>query len=279
MILVTGATGNVGRNVVPGLLDAGAEVRALVRDPARAELPAGAEVVQGDLSRPETLAAALDGVGTVFLVWPFGTAAGAPPVLDLIERRARRVVYLSAFGTPDDGEPRPGELFHTAIERLVRRTRLAWTFVRPGGFAANTLGWAAQIRADGVVHWPYGGAGRSLIHEKDIAAVAVRVLTTDGHDGAAYELTGPEVLTQADQVRVIGEVLGRPTAWDELGRDEARRRMVAGGWDPAFTDGALSAWAAMVDRPEIVTRTVEEVTGRPARTFRTWVTDHADAFR
>jgi uncharacterized protein YbjT (DUF2867 family) len=278
MILVTGATGNVGRNVVTGLLERGTGVRALVRDPARANLPDGVEVVQGDLARPETLPAALDGVDAVFLVWPFATADAAPPVLAAIGAHTRRVVYLSAFGTPDDPEPRPGELFHTAMERLIRRSGLTWTFVRPGGFAANTLGWAASIRTDGNVQAPYGAAGRSLIHEKDIADVAVYALTTDGQDGAAYELTGPEVLTQAEQVRVIGEVVGRRTAWDEIGRDEALRRMLADGWSPAFAESALTAWAAMIDEPETVTDTVERVTGHPARTVRAWVADHADAF-
>lgn len=164
------------------------------------------------------------------------------------------------------------------VERLIERSGLEWTFVRSGGFAANTLMWADQVRK-GVVRWPYGEAGRSLIHERDIAAVAVRALTEDGHVGAKYPLTGPEVVSQADQVRIIGEAIGRPVRWEEISREAARQELVAAFGDVSFADGALDAWAGFVTQPEPVTTTVEEVTGRPARTFRQWAIDHASDFR
>lgn len=273
MILLTGATGKVGRNLVSELVEAGAPARALVRDPAAAGLPDGVDVVRGDLTRPETLAPALDGVDTVFLLWPFASADGAEPVLELIGKHAERIVYLSTADQPEDGE-----IFHGTIERLIRQSGLRWTFLRPGGFAANTLMWADQIRTGDVVRWPYGEAGRSLIDERDIAAAAAHVLTTDGHDGAAYHLTGPETLTQAAQVRVIGEVLGRDVRWEDLPPDQARRQLLDGGWPESFADAALAAWAGMVTAPEPVTGTVERLTGRPPRTFRTWAADHAAAF-
>ncbi|MEV7008813.1 NAD(P)H-binding protein [Streptosporangium sp. NPDC051022] len=281
MILVTGATGNVGRSLVSQLRNAGVAVRALARTPESAALPDGVEAVRGDLTAPDTLEAALDGIDAVFLVWPALSAETAPPVLDVIARHARRIVYLSAHGVPDEPgrEVDPIIGFHSAVERSIEGTGLEWTFLRAGGFAANTLGWAAQIRADGVVRWPYGEAARSLVHEHDIAAVAVRALTEDGHAGAKYHLTGPEVLTQAEQVRVIGEVIGRPLRWEEISRETARERMLAEGWPAAFADGALDAWAGLVARPEVVSPAVEKLTGTPARTFREWAADHADAFR
>ncbi|WP_336212168.1 NAD(P)H-binding protein [Nonomuraea sp. LPB2021202275-12-8] len=273
-ILVTGATGNVGRHVVTRLAEAGLRVRALVRDPARARLPEGVEVVRGDLTAPETLAPALDDVEIVFLVWPGFAAKTAQPVIDLIAAHARRIVYLSAH-VSDTDEP---VTFHQELERSIRHSGLNWTFLRPGGFAANTLGWADQIR-EGVVRWPYGRASRALIHERDIAAVAVHVLTSAGHGGAAYALSGPERLTQAEQVAVIGEVIGREVRWEDQPPQEARERLLAAWGDATFVDGALAAWSTFVDTPEEVTDTVEKLLGRPALTFRQWAEDHETDFR
>ncbi len=282
--LVAGATGKVGRHVVSGLLGTGAAVRALARNPGsagtRAALPTGVEVVRGDLSIPDTLDACLYGVDAVFLVWPFLTAEAAPAVLDVVRKHAHRIVYLSSMGVRDDhGQKTDPIAFHADIERLIERSGLDWTFLRPGGFAANTLMWAPQIRADGVVRWPYRAAARSLIHERDIAAVAVRALTGDGHGGAKYLLTGPQVLTQAEQVRTIGEVIGRPSRFEEMSPEAARQQLLTAWGDPSFVDSALDTWAGFVTEPELVTRTVEEITGTPARTFREWTADHADDFR
>ena len=276
MILVTGATGKVGRQTVSQLLGAGAEVRALTRHADAARLPGDVDVVGGDLSDPDTLAPALEDVEAVFLIWPFTTAEGAPAVLDVVEREARRLVYLSSAGGQ---RPDPVGMFHADMERLIEESKLEWTFLRPSGFATNTLMWAAQIREDGVVRWPYGAAARSLIHESDIAAVAVRALTGEGHGGAKHVLTGPEVLTQADQVRTIGEVLGRPARWEDVPPDAVRDGLAAAFGDPTFADHALDAWARFVQEPELVTSTVERITGTPARTFREWASDHADDFR
>ncbi|MEO3795627.1 NAD(P)H-binding protein [Nonomuraea sp. B10E15] len=273
-ILVTGATGNVGRHVATRLAKAGLEVRALARDPERAQLPV--ETVRGDLTSPETLEPALDGVESVFLLWPGPSTEGAAGTITAIAKHARRVVYLSADveDLADDREP---AYFHQEVERLIRHSGVGWTFLRPGGFAANTLMWADQI-GQGVVRWPFGQAARSLIHEKDIAAVAVHVLTSAGHNGAKYVLTGPEQLTQAEQVRVIGEVLGREVRWEELPVDEAREQLLAAWGDPSFVDLALQGWEAFVTRPERVTDTVERLLGRPALTFRRWAEDRAADF-
>lgn len=279
--LVIGATGKVGRQVVNELTNAGAAVRALARAPASAGLPQRVEVVRGDLTDPAGLDACLDGVEAVFLVWPLTTAEAAPPVLEAIGGHARRIVYLSSMSVRDDlaeqADPISG--FHAEMERLIEASGLEWTFLRAGGFASNTLGWAPQIRAGGVVRWPYGAATRSLIHERDIAAVAARTLTGDGHGGARYVLTGPESLTQVEQVRLIGEAIGHPLRFEEIPPREARGELLANGWPTLFADGALEAWAAMAREPEPVTTTVAEVTGAPARTFRQWALDHAADFR
>jgi uncharacterized protein YbjT (DUF2867 family) len=277
-VLVTGATGHVGRHVVDGLLRAGVNVRALVRNPTAARLPEGVEVARGDLSVPATVDACLPGVEAVFLVWPFFSVEAAPAVLAAIARHARRIVYLSAFGVRDDLELQPG-LFHADLERFIKKSGMDWTFLRPTGFATNTLGWASQIRTESVVRWPHGGAARSLIHERDIADVAAHVLLHSGHGGMSYVLTGPQTLTQVEQAHTIGDVIGRPVRYDELSPDEARQQLLAAWGSASFVDTALEGWASMVSEPELVTPTVERLTGVPARSFREWVTDHVDAFR
>jgi uncharacterized protein YbjT (DUF2867 family) len=278
VILVTGATGTVGRQVVTQLSEREAQVRAVTRDPAPAGLPAGVAVVKADLADPASLVPHLAGVDSVFLVWPFTAPERAgglgARVVEVLARHASRIVYLSAeaaAGRPDS--------FWADMERLIEGSGAEFTFLRPTGFAANTLMWADQIRGDGVVRWPYGAAARSLIHEHDIAAVAVRALTEERHAGQRYLLTGPEVITQAEQVRVIGDVTGRPSRWQELTPEEARAQLLTAWGDPGFVDSALATWASLVTHPELVTRTVEEITGVPARSFRQWAADHASDFR
>jgi uncharacterized protein YbjT (DUF2867 family) len=278
MIVVTGATGTVGRQVVRQLSERGALVRAVTRAPGSAGMPAGVEVVPGDLSDPASLEAHLAGAESVFLIWPFtspGQAAGqGSQLVQVLARHVPRIVYLSAHAAAD----RPGSFWAT-IERLTEQSGAAWTFLRPTGFAVNTLMWADQIRSRGVVRWPYGAAGRSLIHERDIAAAAVAALTQDRHVGQKYLLTGPEAITQAGQARLIGEVTGRPVRWEELAPEEARQQLLAAWGDPAFVDSALATWARLVTEPEPVTPTIEQVTGVPASTFRQWAGDHISDFR
>jgi uncharacterized protein YbjT (DUF2867 family) len=269
MIFVVGATGKVGRHVVSGLAERGCAVRALSRDPGTAGLPATVEVVGGDLSDVPGLQRHAQGAGAVFLVWPFFTDAGAAEVVDALASHTPRVVYLSAEAA--GGKP---ESFWAKVERHIERSGVEWVFLRPTGFAANTLLWASQIRDAGVVRWPYGQAARSLIDERDIAAVAVRALTEDGHTGARYVLTGPATITQAEQVRAIGEAIGRPVRFEELSREDAEEQLAG-----KVPDSALDTWARFVDAPEIVTGTVQDVTGRPARPFSRWARDHAQDFR
>jgi uncharacterized protein YbjT (DUF2867 family) len=267
-ILVTGATGNVGRHVVAALASSGEPVRAVTRSPSR--VPAGVEVAKGDIAEVPGM---LDGVDRAFLLWPHMTADAAPPVVQALAARVEHVVFLSARGVTDDSP-----LFHAKIERLLRDSGVAWTFLRAGGFATNTLDWADQVRT-GVVRWVHGGAGRALIHERDIADVAVAALTSREHEGAAYELTGPETLTQAEQVRTLGAAVGREVRWEEMPVEEALAELLARGWDPEFARNGLAYWASLVADPETVTGTVEEVTGKPARTYAEWAAEHAEDFR
>jgi uncharacterized protein YbjT (DUF2867 family) len=267
-VFVIGSTGKVGRHVVSGLLERDAAVRVLARDPDAAGLPGGAEVVSGDLSDPAGLIEHLEGVETVFLVWPFFTDEGAAELVERLAKRTRRIVYLSAEAA---GE-RP-DSFWALVEQAIEGAATEWTFLRPTGFAANTLMWVDQIRQSGVVRWPYGQAARSLIHERDIAAVAVRALVEGGHSGARYVLSGPEALTQTEQAQAIGDALGRSVRWEELSREQAEEEITG------IPETALDTWASFVEVPEIVTSTVEEVTGTPARPFAEWARDHADDFR
>ncbi|MDI6102826.1 NAD(P)H-binding protein [Actinoplanes sp. NEAU-A12] len=278
-ILVTGATGNVGGAVVTRLHAAGVPVRALVR--THAEFPDGVQAVRGDLGDPASLDAALEGVDAVFLVWPFLSADGAPDVIDAIGKRARRVVYLSSAGVGNEKE-KPGEaitMFHTELEQLIEASGLEWTAVRPTGFASNTLGWAEEVRTTGVVRAPLARLARPLIHEADMAAVAVQALTTDVLVGARPLITGPELITQERQAALIGEAIGRPVRFEEIALDEAVERMKVAGYPAELVEAVLPAQASMLGNPEPVNDEVERITGTPARSFREWAVDHAADFR
>ncbi|WP_027660812.1 SDR family oxidoreductase [Salinispora fenicalii] len=278
MFLVTGATGNVGRRVVARLIAAGHDVRAIVRDPSRAELPAGVAAVTADLADPATLRPHLDGIRAVFLIWPYVdpavTVALAPALADVLASAGSpRVVFLSAASVEAD----PNSCW-AVVERALIERDLPGTVLRPTGFATNTLGWADAIRAEGVVRWPHGAAARSLIHEDDIAAVAVEALTSDQHDRRTYVLTGPETVTQAEQVRLIGAAIGRDVRWEDVPPQAIRPMLAEAMGSPAFAEMALAAWASMVEKPEQVTDDVSVILGRPARTFARWAADHAADF-
>ncbi|TDP92020.1 SDR family oxidoreductase [Labedaea rhizosphaerae] len=264
-ILVTGATGKVGGAALRLLRASGAPVRALVRTPS--DLP---EAVRGDLAEPASLGAALTGVDAVFLVYPTLQADhAAPELIAALAEHGRHIVYVSARGADPAKDAILGS--HGKLEQFIADSGAPWTFLRPSGFAGNTLGWASQIRAGDEVRWFHGGAKRALIHERDIAAVGVAAIT-GGHHGVAYDLSGPEQLTQVEQVTTIGDVLGRSLRFVELDPDTAKREL--------FPDmpGIVDGHAAMVANPEPVADTVERVLGRKALTYRQWVEDHIADF-
>jgi len=280
-ILVIGATGRVGGEVVSELLAAGLPVRALTRRPEAAGLPAGVEIVAGDLTVPESLDASFQGVGAVFLVWT-APPATAPAVVARLAEHAPRVVLLSSpHQTPHPffQQPNPMAAFHAELERLMAAARLESTILRPGMFASNTrLWWAAQIQQGDVVRWPYGSVETAPIDERDIAAVAVRALANDRHIGGDYVLTGPQAMSQAEQVRAIGDALGRRLRFVELSPDEFRREMADRAPAPVV-EMLLNAWHAASGHPAFLTSTAADITGKPARTFQQWAADHADEFR
>ncbi len=278
---MTGVTGRVGGQVAAQLAARGVRVRALARDPAHV---AGFGAVGGDLTRPETLGPALTGVDAAFLVFPSVSGDGAAN--DLVAALAAavpRVVYLSAHGVPDDPDPAAtpdGTILgsHAHVEGLLAGSGTAWTFLRSSGFAANTLGWAAALRRGDVLRWFHPGARRALVHEADLAAVAVRALLDDGDAGARHHLTGPEQLDQVQQLDAIGAALGRPLRFDAMSADEAVREL-AGAFPPGLAEIIVAGQAAFVAEPEPMTREVERITGRPARTFAQWARDHVADFR
>lgn len=270
-ILVTGATGNTGRHVVTGLLAEEVPVRVLVRDPGRARLPREVEVVGGDLTDPGSVAAAAKGTSGAYFVWPGFGSEGLGASVEALTRHTHRVVYPSASAAGEDADSVWGR-----VETAVGDSGREWTFLRITGLAANTLGWVEQIRA-GVVRAPYGRASRSLVHERDVAALAVRALLDGRHAGRVYDTTGPESISQADQARVIGEEIGSPVRWEEQPLEEARAE-IAETMGADFADSGLAYWATLVDAPEPVSGDVEKVLGRPALTFRQWAREHAGDF-
>lgn len=262
-ILVTGATGNVGRMVVDELLALGAgDVRALTVDPRKAALPDGVEVVRGFLGRPESVP--LDGVDVMYLAPHLPTAA------EVCRRAADagvgRIVDLA--GTK-------GEHWQE-VEDAVEASGVPWTHLEPGEFMANADLWSVQLRAGDVVRDTCGDAVNAPIAQEDIAAVAARVLLEDGHEGKSYELTGPEALSRRQKVAEIGAALGRDLTYVELPRE-------AGVTELAKVMGEHAAWYVdglelLVKYPQRAVPTVAELTGRPATTYREWARAHAAMF-
>jgi uncharacterized protein YbjT (DUF2867 family) len=272
MYLVTGATGNVGSEVVAALAGSGEEVRALVRSPR--EIP-GAVPVVGDLNRPDTFADALAGVRGIFLLPGYQNAE------DLLARAAgagvQRVVLLSggsaASGDLDNAVTR----YMVESEQAVRESGLSWTFVRSSAFMSNALRWLPQLAAGDEVRSPFPTVRAAVIDPHDIGAVVATALTTDGHDGSIYAVSGPESLLPEEQVAVLARVLGRDLRAIGLTNAEAREEMEA-SMPVEYVDSFFSFYVdGTLDESQVLP-TVQDVTGREPRTFEQWARAHADAF-
>ncbi|MEU3566785.1 NAD(P)H-binding protein [Kitasatospora sp. NPDC006786] len=277
MILVTGATGNIGRSLLEELRARGAgPLRGLTRDGARARFPEGVEVREGDLADPASLAPALDGVRSLFLVSRIGSDAG---ILDAARRAGVEHVVLVSSVTVET-HPHLGPARENAdVERLVMDSGMAWTVLRPTQFASNALWWAPAIRERGTVRVPYADTGLPTIHPADIAAVARVALTGPGHRGRVYALTGPERVTARQQVAAIAAALGRTVPLAVIGREEARREL-AEALGAEAADAVLDLTGGDVNDGLLEVRdTVERVTGSPARPFHHWVAENVAAFR
>ncbi|MBB3724414.1 NAD(P)H-binding protein [Nonomuraea dietziae] len=274
MILVTGAAGNVGTNVVRQLLEAGEKVRVMTRDPGDRSFPDGVEVVAGDLTRSETLAAALSGIEQAFL-FPVFTGIGG--FLDAARQTGlRHVVLLSSSAVTFSTPGLIGEQ-HLQVERALAASGLPWTFVRPDAFMTNDLAWAPQIAGGEVVRGVYGNAALAPVDPRDIAAVAVRALL-DQRAGEAYVVTGPQSLTQIERVRIIAETIGRPLRFEEVPREQFREQLLRHGMPAPVIDELLDGLASRDGKTAETSPAVEEVTGRPPFTYAQWVAHNATAF-
>lgn len=270
-ILVTGATGTVGRQVVTELLARGHEVRALTRDAARAGLPAGVEVVQGDLTEPDGLVPALEGVSGLHLITfggpYFAPLETGPRILELARAAGVRRVTVLHGGGP------------SLLEDAVRADeQVAWTVLMPVEFMANALEWADGVATSGEVREPFVSRLSAMVHEGDIGAVAAVALTEEGHGGQEYVITGPELLTVTDKVAALAAAGGREIALVELTEDQAVARWREAGHPEEVIGFLLEAYGNTPEVGRTVVDTVEKITGRPARTFGQWAAEHADAF-
>lgn len=284
-ILVTGATGNVGRNVVSQLVRRGAKVRTITRDPGAARFSKDVEVLEADLTRPDTIRRALDGVEGMYL-FPIAyktrqlesfddyvVTADIPGLAR--DAGVQRIVLLSSNAVLHDGDPH-----HQEAEEAVEASGVDFTLLRPGEFCMNKLfGWGHSIRTADVVRSGFPNAVGVPIHEADVAAVAVAALLKDGHLSARYEMTGPQALTEREQVGEIAAGLGRDIAFEELTPEQARQEWIDQGLPAGVVDEMLEHSGKFASKPPAVVETVEQVTGRPGRTLRQWAADHRADFR
>lgn len=281
MILITGATGTIGSEIVRQLTARGEQVRAVTRDPARAQTPPGVEGVRGDYADTASMAAAMSGARAVFLVGVLGpedTDTDRALIATAVAAGVRRIVKLSAIGTGDPALGRVGT-WHLPGENAVRDSGLEWTILRPSSFASNSLTWVDPLLAGQPLPNMTGTGTQGIVDPRDVSAVAVEALLADGHSGRIYTLTGPELLTAPDQAAILGTALGRELAVVDVPADAARQHMLAAGVSPEFADGALAGQRYVREgRNAVLTDDVERVLGRAARTYAEWVSDHTAAF-
>lgn len=279
MIVVTGATGNIGRPLTQALAEAGEQVTAVSRHTAA--VPDGVRHMVADLAEPAGLKPALTGAKALFLLLSGDLhAAGASPADIIGEAKAagvRRVVLLSTLGvvTRPFGTTR---IAMRALEDTLRESGLEWAILRPGGFASNALWWAESVRTQGVVAAPFGDVGVPVVDPADIAAVAAACLLEDRHTGGAYELTGPEVITPRRQAADIAAALGSPVRFHQLTREEAKAGM-SRSMAAELADDTLDILGSPSPAELRVSPDVQRILGRAPRPFADWAARHVDAFR
>jgi uncharacterized protein YbjT (DUF2867 family) len=274
MILVTGATGKVGRELVRELEAAGAPFRVGARSPESA--PRGA--VLFDYDRPETFRPALAGIDRLFLLTSRGTEREAPAVDAARTAGVRRIVKLSVWGAEEDAF-----VFgraHRAIERHIEDSGIGWTFLRPNGFMQNFSEFKSSGIRRGEIADATGDGAWSIVDARDVGAVAARALMERGHEGRAFKLSGPESLTQAQMTDVISEAAGRPVRYRDLDDAEYKAAEMAAGVPEVYADALVDLnvyyrRGAAAD----VTEDVAAVLGRPPGTFRRFALDHAALWR
>ncbi|WP_431971669.1 NAD(P)H-binding protein [Nocardia sp. bgisy134] len=272
MIVVTGATGNIGRSLVPLLAAAGAQVTAVSRGIGDVALPEGVRRVAGDLGDPASLSPALAGAEALFLlITGEQLIAGPEPeeVLGVVAAaEVRRVVFVSSLGTQTRPEAAGYDRIR-AYENAIRASDVEWTILRPGGFFSNTYAWAESVRAESVVAAPFGSVGLPSVDPADIAAVAAAALRDDGHAGRIYTLTGPALSTPREQATALGAALGTEVRFVELTPAQAREGMLR-FMPEAVADHTLEILGAPTPGELLISPDIEEVLGRPAGTYAEW---------
>ncbi|SEH00839.1 Uncharacterized conserved protein YbjT, contains NAD(P)-binding and DUF2867 domains [Nonomuraea solani] len=275
MIVVTGATGNVGQPLVQALVAAGEQVTAVSRRVSPQDVPAGVRHQQADLAQPESLAPALDGAEVLFLLTSgdFVAAGGnVGDVLDVAKAGGiRRIVLLSSQGVATGSHP-------STLEDPLTQSDLEWTLLRPGGFDSNTLQWAEMVRTQRMVTAPFGDVALPTIDPADIAEVAAAALLDAGHIGKAYVLTGPAPISPRHQTMAIGDALGEPVQFVEQSRAEARAQMLQFMPEP-IVESTLDILGTPKAAEQRVSPDVERILGRPPRTFAEWAMRNTSAFK
>ncbi|MFJ3697642.1 SDR family oxidoreductase [Streptomyces sp. NPDC090052] len=279
MIVVTGATGNVGRPLTQALAEAGEQVTAVSRHAAA--MPYGVRHVAADLAEPASLTPALDGAKALFFLLSGDLHAPEARPTDIIDLAAasgvRRVVLLSSQGVATRPLG-PSRIAVRAVEDALRESGLDWAVLRPGGFASNALAWAESVRTQGTVAAPFGDVGVPVVDPVDIAEVAAAGLLDDRHTGGVFELTGPEVITPRQQAEAIAAALGSPVRFHELTREEAKAAMTR-FVPPELADDTLDIIAAPNPAELRISPDVERVLGRAPSPFNDWVARNIAAFR
>jgi uncharacterized protein YbjT (DUF2867 family) len=281
VIVVTGATGNVGRPLVAALATAGERVTAVSRSVSEASVPEGVRFRPVDLTDPESLRPAVDGADALFLQ-DAGMNAHLLSPRDILavakEVGVGRVVLLSSIGVVTRPESASHGVVARSFEDAVRQSGLEWTILRPGGFASNAYAWAESVRTRRTVAAPFGDVGLPTIDPADIGEVAAAALRDDRHSGQVYELTGPALSTPRQRTEAIGDALGEPIRFVEQTPDEARAEMLRFMSAPV-AETTLAILGAPTPAEERISPDVERVLGRPARTFAEWAARHVDSFR
>jgi uncharacterized protein YbjT (DUF2867 family) len=279
--LITGATGDVGSKVANELIRRGERPRVFVRDAAKAhsQFGAQAEIAVGDLGDSASLAAALQGVETFFLV----NSGPRIPVLDELAAKTAKsanIKHLVKLSSLDVEQSLAIGAWHEKGEAAIRVSGIPFTFVRPTGFMSNLLAWRHSIKSEGIVRSSTGNGRRPFIHSQDIAEVSVRALTTGDYIGQALAITGPEALTFGEITARIGAAMGKPLTFQAISDEEAGQRFSATGASPEEVAAHVELWRAIREnRLGTVTNSVQRILGRPPINLNQWLTENASAFR
>jgi uncharacterized protein YbjT (DUF2867 family) len=280
MLLITGATGNIGRELIPLLLESGQPVRVFVRDERKvAHLDTCVERALGDLDKPETLLPAVQGVEQIFLV-TYETRQDINVIEAAKRAGVKHVVKVSTLEATEH-KVQVGK-WHYEREELIRTSGLDWTFLRPGMFMSNSIDWWAEsIRGQNSVFFPGGKKGKvAPVDPRDVAKVAAAALIQPGHGGQAYELTGSELFTIGEMVQVISRVLGKPIQYVDIPPIAAKLFMLKTGMDKTLVNALMEMLKSLrKNEGAIITDTVQRVTGQAPHTFEAWCREHTQAFQ